>query len=84
MQALLTAAKAEKSSTVQKAYAQAAATVCKYAAEARVAKLVEEAVQLFNDPGMSHDAEYKRIISDALAMCIHMSQAANVHQGLEV
>lgn len=51
MQALVTAARAEKSSTVQRSYAQAAATVAKYSSETRVAKLVEEAVTMHTTPG---------------------------------
>ena len=51
MQALVTAARAEKSSTVQRSYAQAAATVAKYSSENRVAKLVEEAVTMYTTPG---------------------------------
>lgn len=51
VQALVTAARAEKSTTVQRAYAQAAATVAKYSSEARVAKLVEEAVSMYTTPG---------------------------------
>ena len=51
LQALVTAAKAEKSTTVQRSYAQAAASVAKYTSEARVAKLVEEAVAMYTVPG---------------------------------
>ncbi|KAL3147888.1 hypothetical protein ABBQ32_002606 [Trebouxia sp. C0010 RCD-2024] len=51
IKALVTAARAEKSTTVQRAYAQAAATVAKYSSEARVAKLVEEAVSMYTTPG---------------------------------
>ena len=51
MQALVVAARAEKSSTVQRSYAQAAATVAKFSSEARVAKLVEEAVAMYTTPG---------------------------------
>lgn len=51
VQALVTAARAEKSTTVQRSYAQAAATVAKYSSEAQVAKLVEEAVTMYTTPG---------------------------------
>lgn len=52
VQALVGAAQAEKSLTVQRSYAQAAATVAKHASEARLAKLVEDAVALYTTPGM--------------------------------
>ena len=52
----MTAARAEKSSTVQRSYAQAAATVAKYSSEARVAKLVEEAVTMYTTPGDASSA----------------------------
>ena len=51
IQALVTAARAEKSTTVQRSYAQAAASVARYASEARMAKLVEEAVTMYTLPG---------------------------------
>lgn len=47
----MTAARAEKSTTVQRSYAQAAGTVARYTSEARVAKLVEEAVAMYTTPG---------------------------------
>ena len=53
IQALVTAARAEKSTTVQRSYAQAAASVARYASEARMAKLVEEAVTMYTLPGKS-------------------------------
>ena len=56
MQAMVTAARAEKSATVQRSYAQAAGTVAKYSSEARVAKLVEEAVTMYTTPGKTHTA----------------------------
>ena len=51
VQALVTAARAEKSTTVQRSYAQAAGSVARYASEARVAKLVEEALAMYTTPG---------------------------------
>lgn len=51
IQALVTAARAEKSTTVQRSYAQAAASVARYASEARMAKLVEDAVTMYTLPG---------------------------------
>jgi len=47
----VTAARAEKSTTVQRAYAQAAGSVARYTSEARLAKLVEEAVTMYATPG---------------------------------
>lgn len=41
---------------MQRAYAQAAATVAKYSSEARVAKLVEEAVTMYTTPGEGYTA----------------------------
>ena len=52
LQALVGAAQAEKSTTVQRSYAQAAATVAKHTSEARLAKLVQEAVALYTNPGV--------------------------------
>ena len=51
MQALLGAARSERSTAVRRSYAQAAATIVKYAAEARAAKFVTEATALYTDPG---------------------------------
>ena len=47
----MTAARAEKRTTVQRAYAQAAGSVARYTSEARLAKLVEEAVAMYTTPG---------------------------------
>lgn len=51
LQALVAAAQAEKSATVQRSYAQAAAAVARHASEARLAKLVQEAGTLYTSPG---------------------------------
>ena len=45
------AAAAERSAAVRKAYAQAAASVAKTAPEARAAKMVQEAVDMYREPG---------------------------------
>ncbi len=45
------AAAAERSAAVRKAYAQAAASVAKTAPEARAAKMVQEAVDMYHEPG---------------------------------
>ncbi|KAK9810293.1 hypothetical protein WJX72_008148 [[Myrmecia] bisecta] len=51
IKALLGAARAERSSAVKRAYASSAASVAKYATDARVGKMVSEAVELYSDPG---------------------------------
>ena len=83
VQALLTAARAEKSTTVQRSYAQAAATVCKYASEARAAKLVEEAVDLYTTPGEFSQRFfccccYVVAADDAVAVAAAAAAAVNV------
>ncbi len=60
----MTAARAEKSTTVQRSYAQAAASVAKYTSEARVAKLVEEAVGMYTLPGQLASAMLIRLHSN--------------------
>ena len=52
LQALVGAAKGERSGGVRRAYASTAAQVAKFAPEPRVAKLVADAVELFHDPGV--------------------------------
>lgn len=51
VQALMGAARSERSTAVKRSYAQAFAAVVKYAAEARVAKVVAEAAALYSEPG---------------------------------
>jgi hypothetical protein len=50
-QALVGAARGEPSGAVRRAYAAAAAALARQAPEARVAKLVAEAVGLYTEPG---------------------------------
>ena len=51
MQALITGARADRSTALRKAFASAAGAVAKYAAPARADQMVSEAVALFKDPG---------------------------------
>lgn len=48
-QALVGAARAEPNGTVRRAYASATASVVRYAPDARVGKLVAEAVELYTE-----------------------------------
>ena len=50
-QALMSAARTASSPAVRRSFAQAAAAVAKTASEARTAKLIADAVQLYSDPG---------------------------------
>jgi len=50
-QALISAARMASSPAVRRSFAQAAAAVAKTASEARTAKLIADAVQLYSDPG---------------------------------
>ena len=58
----MTAARAEKSTTVQRSYAQAAGSVARYTSEARVAKLVEEAVAMYTTPGQFRPATTRCLV----------------------
>jgi len=62
VQALVTAARAEKSTTVQRSYAQAAGSVARYTSEARVAKLVEEAVAMYTAPGQFRPSATRTVV----------------------
>ncbi len=57
LQALVGAARSERSTAVKRSYAQAAAAVIKYAPEARAAKVVAEAAALYSDPGTCLDLQ---------------------------
>ncbi len=50
----MSAARSASSPTVRRSFAQAIAAVAKTASEARTAKLVADAVQLYSDPGVTH------------------------------
>lgn len=50
----MSAARSASSPTVRRSFAQASAAVAKTASEARMAKLVADAVQLYSDPGVVH------------------------------
>ncbi len=50
-QALVGAARTERSGTAQRAFAAAAASVARIAPDARVEKLLGEAAAMYNDPG---------------------------------
>ena len=54
MQALLSAARSANSPAVRRSLAQAVAAVAKTASEARTAKLIADAAQLYSDPGGTH------------------------------
>lgn len=58
----MTTARAEKSSTVQRSYAQAAGSVARYTSEARLAKLVEEAVAMYTTPGQSRPSATRILV----------------------
>ena len=49
----MSAARSASSPTVRRSFAQAAATVAKTASEARTARLIADAVQLYSDPGVA-------------------------------
>jgi len=49
LQALVGAARAEPNGTVRRAYASATAAVVKYAPDARVGKLVAEAIEIYTE-----------------------------------
>ncbi|DBB07277.1 TPA: hypothetical protein ACH3X3_008782 [Trebouxia sp. C0006] len=76
IKALVTAARAENSTTVQRSYAQAAGSVARYTSEARLAKLVEEAVAMYTTPG---DRE-ARLLSGMLVRELQ-KQAAEAFSG---
>ena len=66
-QALLVAAKSERSSAVRKAYTSTAAQLARFASETRVGKLLDEAVSMFNDAeGGDRDA---RLLAGDLLLC---------------
>ena len=52
VQALVAGTRAERSMVLRRAFASAAGAVAKYAAPARVDKLVAEAVAVFTEPGV--------------------------------
>ena len=56
-QALVGAARGEHSGAVRRAYAVAVAALARQAPEARVAKLVAEAVELYTEPGAPQGLE---------------------------
>lgn len=58
LRALIASARAEHSLSVKKAYAGAAAEVCKHASSKRIEKLVEEACGLYLDASDDRDSRY--------------------------
>ena len=79
LQALVGAAQAEKSTTVQRSYAQAAATVAKHTSEARLAKLVQEAVALYTNPGVCPQPLAYQSDTRSLNSCLHCSKDEKSH-----
>ena len=57
LRALVAGARAERSAAVRKAYAGAAALVCRHASEKRVDKSVEEACSMYSDSAADHDSK---------------------------
>ena len=66
-QALVGAARVEKSSAVRRAYASSAATVARNAPDARVGKLVAEAVEMYTEPGDRESRQLGGLILRELA-----------------
>ena len=67
LQALISAAKVERSPAVKRAYASSAAQVARFAPEARAAQLAVDVVQLYGDPGDQPSRQLAGMIARELA-----------------
>ena len=67
LQALISAAKIERSPAVKRAYASSAAQVAKFAPEARAAQLAADVVQLYGEPGDQPSRQLAGMIARELA-----------------
>ena len=67
LQALISAAKVERSPAVKRSYASSAAQVAKFAPEARAAQLAADVVQLYGEPGDQPSRQLAGMIARELA-----------------
>lgn len=84
-QALLGAAKVERSGTVRRAYASSAAALARHAPDSSVRKLAAEAVQMYTEPGDRESRQLGGLILRELARSaadVFIKHAAQVHLGV--